>query len=106
MPTCGGDPWNFLAYYVARQAFDAEGGSQADWDSNKWDWMKQRMRMFQCPTAPVQFVKLSDPPPAGYTAKHELLSSSYGMNSAYLGKNGLTLVGAWLGNHGALGVNG
>jgi len=101
-----GDPWNFWAYYVARSAFDYEGGTDGEWWGNRWAWMKRTMHVYQCPSAPVQFVKLSDPPPPGYTWKHELLSSSYGMNSAYLGTNGSTLAAWWLGNHGALGIDG
>ncbi len=82
-----GDPWNFWTYYVARMQFDAEGGTDTQWWTARWPWMKEagNLRYFQCPSAPVQFAYLSDPPPGGYTWKHELLSSSYGMNSAYLG---------------------
>ena len=101
-----GDPWNFWAYYVARSAFDAEGLSEGEWWDNRWAWMKRTMHVYQCPSAPVQFVRLSDPPPAGYTWKHELISSSYGMNSAYLGTNGSTLPAWWLHNHGVLGIDG
>lgn len=101
-----GDPWNFWAYYVARSAFIYEGGTDSQWWGGRWNWMKRTMHVYQCPSAPVQFTRLSDPPPPGYTWKHELISSSYGMNSAYLGTNGGTIAAGWLGNHGAMGIDG
>lgn len=77
-----GGPWNVWARYVAREQCENEG------DVGYQDaWMKsgRHMRHFQCPSAPVQFVGLSDPPPAGWGPKHEYVTSSYGMNTACLG---------------------
>ena len=108
-----GDPWNFWAYYVGFQQFNLEDGNNGNWFSSyssttptgRWAWIARNLHLFQCPTAPVQFLRMSDPPAAGW-GKRDLICSSYGMNSAYLGTNGSTITGGWLGAHGEMGADG
>jgi len=106
-----GDPWNFWGYYIARVQFEDEGGTDDQWASSRWAWMKEakNLRYFQCPSAPIQFATLSDPPPGGIQPKHELIGSSYGMNAAYLGaygSSGYASGNAWLGMHASKGSDG
>ena len=108
-----GDPWNFWTYYLGYQQFAMEDGNNGNWftaysstnPTGRWAWIARNVHLFQCPSAPVQFLRLPDPPPSGW-GKRDLITSSYGMNSAYLGQNGSILAAGWLGAHGEMGADG
>ncbi len=100
-----GDPWNFWSYYIIYQQFAMESTNSANWNSAKYPFIARSLHLFQCPAAPVQFLRMPDPPPSGWS-KRDLIVSSYGMNSAYLGRNGSTLTAGWLGAHGEMGADG
>jgi prepilin-type processing-associated H-X9-DG protein len=73
--------------------------------TGRWAWVARNLHLFQCPSAPVNIKKQGHrihPEPSDY----DLLCSSYGMNSAYLGKNGSSLAAGWISQHGELGIDG
>ena len=88
-----GGPWDHWTYYLLRQQADMENGL---WDGpsydpidpkGHWDYVAKHAHQFQCPAAPVQFLKMTNNSTISVN-RRDMLSSSYGMNTTYLGKNG------------------
>ena len=107
-----GGPWNFWTYYLIKAKFDSESAGIWDpttgYDPNgyKWLYVKNNLHVFTCPSSKIPLTRIPLAGNAQFSPARDLISSNYGMNSAYLGNCGSAGKLGGLGHHDDKNSNG